>query len=138
MEHVSVGGVWSARSSASCPLAVYMNHGFSTDRFTVSRVPLRCAPSDAGVQAPLLAQAVAVGKRSRRGRIVVRYPQVSNTHYTCFYCSTQRVRPPDPQARGPLSLWTEVWPTHPVLTLSLTRIYRYFSIVQYGTCTGKN
>ena len=25
-------------------------------------------------------------------------------------CSTQRAQPPDPQAREPLSLWTEAWP----------------------------
>jgi len=31
-------------------------------------------------------------------------------------CSTQRALSPDPQAREPLSLWTEVWPTQPVLT----------------------
>jgi len=26
--------------------------------------------------------------------------------------NTTRAHSPDPQARGPLSLWTEVWPTH--------------------------
>ena len=31
--------------------------------------------------------------------------------------NTTRVRTPDPQARGPLSLWSEAWPTQPVLTL---------------------
>jgi hypothetical protein len=31
--------------------------------------------------------------------------------------NTTRAHAPDPQARGPLSLWTEVWPTQPVLTL---------------------
>jgi hypothetical protein len=30
--------------------------------------------------------------------------------------NTTRAHTPDPQARGPLSLWTEVWPTQPVLT----------------------
>jgi hypothetical protein len=30
--------------------------------------------------------------------------------------NTTRAQPPDPQAREPLSLWTEVWPTQPVLT----------------------
>ncbi len=34
----------------------------------------------------------------------------------CCCCSTQRAHAPDPQAREPLSLWTEVWPTQPVLT----------------------
>ena len=28
----------------------------------------------------------------------------------CCCCSTQRAHAPDPQAREPLSLWTEVWP----------------------------
>ena len=26
-----------------------------------------------------------------------------------------RAQPPDPQAPGPLSLWTEAWPTHPAI-----------------------
>ena len=30
--------------------------------------------------------------------------------------NTTRAHSPDPQARGPLSLWTEVWPTQLVLT----------------------
>ena len=34
----------------------------------------------------------------------------------CCCCSTQRAQPPDPQARGPLSLWTEAWPTQPAIT----------------------
>jgi len=34
----------------------------------------------------------------------------------CCCCSTQRAHAPDPQARGPLSQWTEVWPTPPMLT----------------------
>jgi hypothetical protein len=29
---------------------------------------------------------------------------------------TTRAHTPDPQARGPRSLWTEVWPTQPMLT----------------------
>ena len=33
----------------------------------------------------------------------------------CCCCSTQRAQPPDPQAREPLSLWTEAWPTHNLL-----------------------
>jgi len=30
--------------------------------------------------------------------------------------NTQRARSPDPQARGPQSQWTEVWPTQPAIT----------------------
>jgi hypothetical protein len=30
--------------------------------------------------------------------------------------NTTRAHSPDPQARGPQSLWTEVWPTQPMLT----------------------
>ena len=30
-------------------------------------------------------------------------------------------KPPDPQARGPLSLWTEVWPTQPAITQAVNR-----------------
>ena len=33
--------------------------------------------------------------------------------------NTTRAHTPDPQAREPLSLWTEVWPTQPVLVLLL-------------------
>ena len=29
---------------------------------------------------------------------------------------TQRARSADPQARGPLSQWTEAWPTQPAIT----------------------
>ena len=37
----------------------------------------------------------------------------------CCCCSTQRAHTPDPQAQEPLSLWTEVWPTQPVLIQGL-------------------
>ena len=40
---------------------------------------------------------------------------------SCCCCSTQRAQPPDPQARGPLSLWTEVWPTQPAITQAVNR-----------------
>jgi hypothetical protein len=52
-----------------------------------------------------------------------------NTTRMCCCCSTQRAHAPDPQARGPLSLWTEVWPTQPVLTQPDNRINtgRFFS-----------
>jgi len=34
---------------------------------------------------------------------------------------TQRARSPDPQARGPLSQWTEAWPTQPAITQTVNR-----------------
>jgi len=46
---------------------------------------------------------------------------VSERGAKCCCCSTQRAHAPDPQAREPLSLWTEVWPTQPVLT-QITRV----------------
>ena len=44
--------------------------------------------------------------------------------FGCCSCETHSAQPPDPQARGPLSLhvwhslrlWTEVWPTQPAIT----------------------
>ena len=40
-------------------------------------------------------------------------------HYgVLLFSTTRRARATD-QARGPLSLWTKVWPTQPVLTLQL-------------------
>ena len=38
---------------------------------------------------------------------------------SCCCCSTRRAHTPDPQAQEPLSLWTEVWPTQPMLTLDV-------------------
>jgi hypothetical protein len=35
--------------------------------------------------------------------------------------NTTRAHSPDPQARGPLSLWTEVWPLFMLLLFNTTR-----------------
>ena len=41
---------------------------------------------------------------------------VSSYFVLLLLFNTTRAHTPDPQARGPRSLWTEVWPTQPMLT----------------------
>ena len=43
-------------------------------------------------------------------------PREGRGGFVLLLFNTTRAHSPDPQARGPLSLWTEVWPTQPVLT----------------------
>ena len=50
----------------------------------------------------------------RPGRSARRWPTRLEAA-SCCCCSTQRAQPPDPQAREPLSLWMEAWPTHNLL-----------------------
>ena len=60
-----------------------------------------------------------------------RLPQSSWTQgvrHMCCCCSTQRAQPPDPQARGPLSLWTPHVSKVPIVARSTKRNARRTSL----------
>ena len=55
--------------------------------------------------------------RNRTAQSVVDMARQPPHHFfVLLLFNTTRAHTPDPQARGPRSLWTEVWPTQPVLT----------------------